>query len=62
MVTRSQSSLTRYGAGKPTVDIPSPQELQIARAIGRASIPEAAAALFISRKTVEADLARLVGF
>ena len=41
------------------MDCLSPQEFQVARAVGRGlSNVEAAAALFVSRKTVEAHLTR----
>ena len=41
------------------LDSLSPQELQVARAVGRGlNNVEAAAALFVSRKTVEAHLTR----
>jgi DNA-binding NarL/FixJ family response regulator len=51
------------GLGNPNIvpflDTLSPQELQVARAIGRGlNNVEAAAALFVSRKTVEAHLTR----
>ena len=42
------------------MDALSPQELQVARAVGRGlNNVEAAAALFLSRKTVEAHLTRV---
>jgi DNA-binding NarL/FixJ family response regulator len=47
------------GASVPALDALSPQELQVARAVGRGlNNVEAAAALFVSRKTVEAHLTR----
>jgi DNA-binding NarL/FixJ family response regulator len=47
----------RHGATR--LDELTPQELQIARAVGRGlNNVEAAAALFVSRKTVEAHLTR----
>jgi DNA-binding CsgD family transcriptional regulator len=47
------------GASAPALDALSPQELQVARAVGRGlNNVEAAAALFVSRKTVEAHLTR----
>ena len=50
---------TRNGASTSALDSLSPQELQVARAIGRGlNNVEAAAALFVSRKTVEAHLTR----
>jgi len=66
--TRATSELAATGAqigarnniSKPVLDTLSPQELQVARAIGRGlNNSEAAAALFISRKTVEAHLTRV---
>jgi DNA-binding CsgD family transcriptional regulator len=45
--------------GASQLDLLTPQELQIARAVGRGmNNAEAAAALFVSRKTVEAHLTR----
>ncbi|MFF7133750.1 AAA family ATPase [Streptomyces sp. NPDC008196] len=47
-------------AKRPQVDILTAQELQVARAVGEGlSNVEAAAALFMSRKTVEAHLTRI---
>jgi DNA-binding NarL/FixJ family response regulator len=47
-------------ASPPDVDQLTPQELQVARAIGEGlSNTEAATALFLSRKTVEAHLTRI---
>lgn len=47
------------GGGTTRLDGLTPQELQIARAVGRGlNNAEAAAALFVSRKTVEAHLTR----
>ena len=66
--TRATSELAATGAqigarnniSKPVLDTLSPQELHVARAIGRGlNNSEAAAALFISRKTVEAHLTRV---
>jgi DNA-binding NarL/FixJ family response regulator len=49
----------RGGARVSCLDSLSPQELQVARAVGRGlNNVEAAAALFVSRKTVEAHLTR----
>jgi DNA-binding CsgD family transcriptional regulator len=49
----------RLGDGAARLDELTPQELQIARAVGRGlNNVEAAAALFVSRKTVEAHLTR----
>ncbi len=49
----------RNGTAASALDSLSPQELQVARAIGRGlNNAEAAAALFVSRKTVEAHLTR----
>ena len=49
----------RNDTSTPALDSLSPQELQVARAIGRGlNNVEAAAALFVSRKTVEAHLTR----
>jgi DNA-binding NarL/FixJ family response regulator len=46
-------------ASTSALDTLSPQELQVARAVGRGlNNVEAAAALFVSRKTVEAHLTR----
>jgi ATP/maltotriose-dependent transcriptional regulator MalT len=48
------------GASTTGLDTLSPQELQVARAVGRGlSNVDAAAALFVSRKTVEAHLTRV---
>jgi DNA-binding NarL/FixJ family response regulator len=48
------------GMAPSTLDALSPQELQVARAVGRGlSNVDAAAALFVSRKTVEAHLTRV---
>ncbi|MFF4272023.1 AAA family ATPase [Streptomyces sp. NPDC001536] len=45
---------------QPAVDLLTPQELQVARAIGEGlSNVEAAASLFLSRKTIEAHLTRV---
>jgi len=64
---RAMTELTATGAGAGAwdgtrvscLDSLSPQELQVARAVGRGlSNVEAAAALFVSRKTVEAHLTR----
>jgi DNA-binding CsgD family transcriptional regulator len=63
---RTISELAATGAqigtrnnSQPALEALSPQELQVARAIGRGlNNAEAAAALFISRKTVEAHLTR----
>jgi DNA-binding CsgD family transcriptional regulator len=50
---------TRMDTRKSALDCLSPQELQVARAVGQGlDNAEAAAALFISRKTVEAHLTR----
>ena len=50
----------RNSATPPTLDFLSPQELQVALAVGRGlSNIDAAAALFVSRKTVEAHLTRV---
>jgi DNA-binding NarL/FixJ family response regulator len=50
----------RNGASPSALDTLSPQELQVARAVGRGlSNVDAAAALFVSRKTVEAHLTRV---
>ena len=50
---------TRTPTSQPGLGALSPQELQVARAIGRGlNNAEAAAALFVSRKTVEAHLTR----
>jgi DNA-binding CsgD family transcriptional regulator/tetratricopeptide (TPR) repeat protein len=47
------------GTSAPILDSLSPQELQVSRAVGRGlNNVEAAAALFVSRKTVEAHLTR----
>jgi DNA-binding NarL/FixJ family response regulator len=49
----------RNGTSPPALDSLSPQELQVARAVGQGlNNIEAAAALFVSRKTVEAHLTR----
>jgi DNA-binding CsgD family transcriptional regulator len=49
----------RFGDGATRLDELTPQELQIARAVGRGlNNVEAAAALFVSPKTVEAHLTR----
>ena len=49
----------RNGLSRSVLDSLSPQELQVARAVGQGlSNIEAAAALFVSRKTVEAHLTR----
>jgi DNA-binding CsgD family transcriptional regulator len=49
----------RNGVSMSALDSLSPQELQVARAVGRGlNNVEAAAALFVSRKTVEAHLTR----
>jgi DNA-binding NarL/FixJ family response regulator len=67
-MTRAMSELAatgmradaRTGTSAPTLDTLSPQELQVARAVGQGlNNAEAAAALFISRKTVEAHLTRV---
>ena len=51
--------MTGPGATRTRLDELTPQELQIARAVGRGlNNIEAAAALFVSRKTVEAHLTR----
>jgi DNA-binding NarL/FixJ family response regulator len=48
-----------YAGGASRLGLLTPQELQIARAVGRGlNNVEAAAALFVSRKTVEAHLTR----
>lgn len=67
-VARAVTELTAAGVRGPAGDRPraaarldelTPQELQIARAVGRGlNNVEAAAALFVSRKTVEAHLTR----
>jgi DNA-binding CsgD family transcriptional regulator len=68
-ITRTVTELTAAGVRGPAGDRPrhgatrldelTPQELQIARAVGRGlNNVEAAAALFVSRKTVEAHLTR----
>jgi len=50
----------RNGASAPVLGSLSSQELQVARAVGRGlNNVEAAAALFVSRKTVEAHLTRV---
>ena len=50
---------TRTTATASALDSLSPQELQVARAVGRGlNNVETAAALFVSRKTVEAHLTR----
>jgi len=50
----------RNNVAPSTLDALSPQELQVARAVGRGlSNVDAAAALFVSRKTVEAHLTRV---
>jgi DNA-binding CsgD family transcriptional regulator len=50
---------TRNTAGTSALDSLSPQELQVARAVGQGlNNVETAAALFVSRKTVEAHLTR----
>jgi DNA-binding NarL/FixJ family response regulator len=50
---------TRNTASASALDSLSPQELQVARAVGRGlNNVETAAALFVSRKTVEAHLTR----
>ena len=47
------------GTSTSALDSLSPQELQVAQAVGRGlNNVEAAAALFVSRKTVEAHLTR----
>lgn len=61
---RAMTELAATGAQHhthtPAVDSLSPQELQVARAVGQGlSNVEAAAALFVSRKTVEAHLTRV---
>jgi DNA-binding NarL/FixJ family response regulator len=49
----------RNGTNPSALDSLSPQELQVARAVGQGlNNIEAAAALFVSRKTVEAHLTR----
>lgn len=49
----------RSRGGETRLDLLTSQELQIARAVGRGlNNVEAAAALFVSRKTVEAHLTR----
>ena len=49
----------RNGTSASALDALSPQELQVARAVGQGlNNVEAAAALFVSRKTVEAHLTR----
>lgn len=49
----------RARGGGTRLDLLTPQELQIARAVGRGlNNVEAAGALFVSRKTVEARLTR----
>jgi DNA-binding NarL/FixJ family response regulator len=67
-MTRAMSELAATGiradartdTSPPALDILSPQELQVARAVGRGlNNVEAAATLFISRKTVEAHLTRV---
>ena len=51
---------TRNDKSKSVLDSLSPQELQVARAVGRGlNNIETAAALFVSRKTVEAHLTRI---
>ncbi|WP_250037737.1 AAA family ATPase [Paractinoplanes maris] len=51
---------TPPSAGPPVLDLLSPQEVQVARAIaGGMNNAEAAGVLFISRKTVEAHLTRV---
>ena len=68
-INRTVSELTAAGVRGPAgdrsrgdgarLDLLTPQELQIARAVGRGlNNVEAAAALFVSRKTVEAHLTR----
>jgi DNA-binding CsgD family transcriptional regulator len=68
-ITRTASELTAAGVREPSGERPqhqatrldelTPQELQIARAVGRGlNNVETAAALFVSRKTVEAHLTR----
>jgi ATP/maltotriose-dependent transcriptional regulator MalT len=69
-ITRTATELTAAGVRGPAgnrlgadaatrLDELTPQELQIARAVGRGlNNAEAAAALFVSRKTVEAHLTR----
>jgi DNA-binding CsgD family transcriptional regulator len=68
-ITRTTTELVAAGVRGPTGDMPrrdatrldelTPQELQIALAVGRGlNNIEAAAALFVSRKTVEAHLTR----
>ena len=68
-ITRTETELTAAGARGPAgdrleggtagLDELTPQELQIARAVGRGlNNVEAAAALFVSPKTVEAHLTR----
>jgi DNA-binding NarL/FixJ family response regulator len=62
-MTELAAAGARVGARNDTymfaLDSLSPQELQVARAVGRGlNNMEAAAALFISRKTVEAHLTR----
>lgn len=64
---RAASELAATGARsapkpkvRPRFDLLAPQEFQIARAVAEGlSNPEAAAALFVSRKTVEAHLTRV---
>jgi DNA-binding NarL/FixJ family response regulator len=67
-LTRTMSELAATGVrasvtndpSPSTLDTLSPQELQVARAVGRGlSNVDAAAALFVSRKTVEAHLTRV---
>ena len=68
-ITRTATELTAAGVRGPAGDVPrrgasrldelTPKELQIARAVGRGlNNVEAAAELFVSRKTVEAHLTR----
>ena len=68
-IVRTATELTATGVRGPAgdrsrgdgtrLDLLTPQELQIARAVGRGlNNAEAAAALFVSRKTVEAHLTR----
>jgi len=68
-ISRNVTELTAAGVREPAgdqargggtrLDLLTPQELQIARTVGRGlNNAEAAAALFVSRKTVEAHLTR----
>ncbi|MFI7407086.1 AAA family ATPase [Streptomyces sp. NPDC049627] len=53
-------TLLRRASGPPLVELLTPQEFQVARAIGGGlSNVEAAASLFLSRKTIEAHLTRI---